>query len=262
MRSPKTFSLAVIVGALALTSVYADPWDKRTIISINAPIQIPNATLQPGTYTLKLLESASNRHIVTVWDKDGMKLVTTVLAIPNYRLQPTGKSVFTFWETPANEPPALRAWFYPGDNTGQEFAYPHGKAHQLAMLNKQEVPVLHERYDSSATAETKEVESSPAPAPVAANDVTPDGATTAAVEPEPIEPAPAPVPEPAVVVEPEPEAVAAAEEPQTPATPAPTPPPADTATLPKTATNWNELLLVGLLTAALGLSTFFVRKRV
>ena len=50
--------------------------------------------------------------------------MTTILAIPNYRLQPTGKTVFTFWETPPGQPKALRAWFYPGDNFGQEFAYP------------------------------------------------------------------------------------------------------------------------------------------
>ena len=71
-----------------------------------------------------------------------MHLVTTVLAIPNYRLRPTGKSIFAMWETPAGQPAALRAWFYPGDNFGQEFAYPKGKAEQIATLTKEEVQTL------------------------------------------------------------------------------------------------------------------------
>ena len=37
-------------------------------------------------------------------EKDEKTVITTILAIPNYRLQPTGKSVFQFWETPAGEP--------------------------------------------------------------------------------------------------------------------------------------------------------------
>jgi hypothetical protein len=33
-----------------------------------------------------------------------------ILAIPNYRLKPTGASTFQFWETPAGQPRAMRAW--------------------------------------------------------------------------------------------------------------------------------------------------------
>ena len=72
----------------------------------------------------KLLDSPSNRHIVQIFNEDESQLITTILAIPNYRLRPAGKTTFEFWETPAGEPTAMRAWFYPGDNFGQEFAYP------------------------------------------------------------------------------------------------------------------------------------------
>ena len=42
--------------------------------------------------------------------------------------------MFTFWETPPGQPKALRAWFYPGDNFGQEFAYPKSAAVQIAAV--------------------------------------------------------------------------------------------------------------------------------
>jgi hypothetical protein len=56
----------------------------------------------------------------------------TILAIPNYRLKATDKTVVTFRERPAGEPEALRAWFYPGRNWGEEFVYPRAKAVELA----------------------------------------------------------------------------------------------------------------------------------
>lgn len=68
--------------------------------------------------------------------------MTTILAIPNYRLKPTGKTVFQFWEVPAGQPRALRAWFYPGDNFGQEFAYPKQTAAQIAAFVKTPVPAI------------------------------------------------------------------------------------------------------------------------
>src|SRR5262249_51477245 len=82
----------------------------------------------------KLLDSASNRHIVQIFDEDQTHIYATVLAIPNYRLQVTGKTVITFVERAACEPQAIRAWFYPGDNFGQEFVYPKSRAAELAKI--------------------------------------------------------------------------------------------------------------------------------
>src|SRR5581483_1512205 len=59
-------------------------------------------------------------------------IYATILAIPNYRLQATDKTVMTFRERPVGQPEALRAWFYPGRNWGEEFVYPKAKALELA----------------------------------------------------------------------------------------------------------------------------------
>jgi len=120
--------------------VTADEWDKKTVLTTKETIQVPNATLEPGTYVFKLLNSESDRNIVQVFNQDGTHLITTILAIPNYRLTPTGKSEFTFWEVPAGQPPAMRAWFYPGNQFGQEFAYPKNSSAQIASYTKTLVP--------------------------------------------------------------------------------------------------------------------------
>ncbi len=142
------FGVALLAAAVT-PPVKADEWDKKTIITITEPVQMPSCcnadhvvVLQPGTYVLALVDSLSDRHIVRVFEKDQKTVVTTILAIPNYRLQPTGDSVFQFWETPAGQPRAMRAWFYPGDNFGQEFAYHKVKSIELARVAKAPVPAV------------------------------------------------------------------------------------------------------------------------
>jgi hypothetical protein len=117
-------------AGVPLFRAQADQWDKKTILTVNQPIQVQEKLLEPGQYVFKLLDSSSDRHIVQIFNGDQTQIIDTVLAIPNYRLQPTGDSRFAFWETPAGSAKALRAWFYPGDNFGQEFRYPK----RLAML--------------------------------------------------------------------------------------------------------------------------------
>jgi hypothetical protein len=219
INSIRVIALTSLAAAFSLAPMAnADEWNKKTILTVNEAVQLPSVVLQPGTYTFKLLDSQSDRHIVQVFDKDGMHLITTILAIPNYRLQPTGKSEFAFWEVPAGQPAAMRAWFYPGDNFGQEFAYPKNMSTQIASSAKMAVPTTTattaEEYKSApvtATNETGETASldsktytrsettevaaapapqpapEPAPAPAAAPVETPQQVAAAAPPPEPVQ---------------------------------------------------------------------------
>jgi hypothetical protein len=144
-------SVGLLAGAALAPSARADEWNKKTILTINESIQVPNKVLPPGTYVMKLLDSQSDRHIVQIFDKNEQHLETTILAIPNYRLEPTGKTQLQFWETPPGQPKALRAWFYPGDNFGQEFAYPKSEAMQIASATHQNVPTTYAQNESELT---------------------------------------------------------------------------------------------------------------
>jgi hypothetical protein len=125
-------TLCVIMFAAGIFGfrAQADQWDKKTILTVDQPIQVQEKLLQPGQYVFKLKDPNSDRHIVQIFNGDQTQIIDTVLAIPNYRSQPSGNSRFAFWETPPGTAKALRAWFYPGDNFGQEFRYPK----HLAML--------------------------------------------------------------------------------------------------------------------------------
>jgi hypothetical protein len=135
-----------LMGALVAPGVKADDWNQKTVVTFSGPVEIPGVhlsgwgVLPAGTYVFKLLDSQSDRHIVQIFNQDESKIYATILAIPNYRLKPTDKTVMTFRERPAGEPEALRAWFAPGMNSGQEFVYPKEKAMQLAKETN--TPVL------------------------------------------------------------------------------------------------------------------------
>ncbi len=188
------FGAALIAAAVA-PPVKADQWDKKTVITINEPVQVPSCcndghvvVLQPGTYVLVLVDSLSDRHIVRVFDKDQKTVITTILAIPNYRLQPTGATTFQFWETPAGQPRAMRAWFYPGDNFGQEFAYHKAQSVEIARVAKAPVPTVV--VESEAELKTAPVvivdekgEEAPLPAPtvVAKSEPAPEREATTPV---------------------------------------------------------------------------------
>jgi LPXTG-motif cell wall-anchored protein len=131
-----------LLGTMALPSARADTWNKKTVVTFSQAVEVPGKILPAGTYTFQLLDSPSDRHIVQIFNADGTQIITTILAINNYRLEPKGDTVMKFSERPGDDPEALRAWFYPGDNFGQEFVYPKARAIQLAQTTKVAVPAV------------------------------------------------------------------------------------------------------------------------
>jgi hypothetical protein len=131
-----------MLGATVLPSARADVWNKKTVVTFSQAVEVPGKVLPAGTYTFQVLDSPSDRHIVQIFNADGTHIIATILAINDYRLQPTGDTVMKFSERPGDSPEALRAWFYPGDNFGQEFVYPKARAIQLAQTTKVAVPAI------------------------------------------------------------------------------------------------------------------------
>jgi MYXO-CTERM domain-containing protein len=211
MKSSRVLALIALAALLAVafaSATSADEWDKTTVVTFDESVQIPGTILQPGTYTFKLADSPSDRHIVQVFNADGTELIATVMAINDYQVDPSDKTIMAFAERPIGEPVALKEWFYPGDLYGQEFVYPKGVAVALPAENNE----------------------STQPAPVAN------------AQPEPA-PAAQPAPQPESNAAPVQEQPAPQASPQTTETPAPAP----ATELPKTASDVPLIGLAGLL---------------
>src|SRR6266513_999104 len=159
--------LALAVLFIGVSTASAQFPSKKTTVTFSAPFEIPgvNAQVLPaGSYVFRLLDSLSDRHIVQVFSKDEKQIYATILAIPNYRLKATDKTVMTFSERAVGEPQAIRAWFYPGDNSGQEFVYPKKRALELAKSTNQTVLYIPDEVAINIVAPVKE----PTEAPVVA----------------------------------------------------------------------------------------------
>jgi hypothetical protein len=222
-----------VLCAIVVPTAKADDWNRKTVITFSGPVEVPGVgqhTLPAGTYVFKILDSQSDRHIVQIFNQDETKVLTTVLAIPNYRLKTTDKTTITFRERPTGQPEALRAWFYPGRAWGEEFVYEKPRALELAKETNE--PVLA----TSIELETAPVDALKT-APIEA--VAPTG--------EPVEVAQVveapPAVEAAPVATPEPVTVAAADP------------------LPKTASSLPLIALIGLLTICAGFALSAFSKR-
>jgi len=135
------FGLAVsLLGLVTASSVRADDFDKKTILTFSGPVEIPGHVLPAGTYTFKLADLMGDRHIVQVFNADGSKIIATFMTVPDYRLKASDETVIRFREMPRGQPEAIRAWFYPGNTVGDEFVYPKHRAMQLAKATKAVVP--------------------------------------------------------------------------------------------------------------------------
>ena len=231
------FGLALVVLALP-AGAKADEWNKLTVVTFSAPVEIPGVgaqVLPAGTYVFKLLDSQSDRHIVQIFNERQDHVFSTILAIPNYRLRATDKTVMTFRERAAGQPEAIRAWFYPGNRWGQEFVYPKKRAIELAKLTNQPVLAMPTELETNLVEPIKSADEPPVialkEAPIEA--VQPTGEVVAITE----------------VVEPPPVQTAAVQSTES------------NQSLPKTASPVPLLGLIGFLSIAAGLGLSAISKR-
>ena len=114
----------ILFGAtFFVPKVQADESDMKTIMTVNEPIQVPGKVLPAGTYVLKLL-NPNDRTLVAIYNADEMHLITTIQGIPDYRATTPDKAILQLENQPEG-PKALKAWFYPGYDSGVEFVYPN-----------------------------------------------------------------------------------------------------------------------------------------
>jgi len=107
--------------------------------------------LAAGTYRFELADPTTGRRVVKVADKDGKKTYGMFISIPNQRMTPSDKPVVMFKEAVAGAPPAVQAWFYPGETFGYEFAYPHDQALKIAKATHQPVMSYTDRSNASTS---------------------------------------------------------------------------------------------------------------
>jgi hypothetical protein len=185
---------ALVATVMSTAALAQGPVDQRTYFTFSAPFELPGGkTLPAGKYTFRILDSASNRHIVQILNESGTEMHTTLMAIPAQRQDPPSEPEIRFMEAPANMPPAIRTWWYPGRTIGHEFIYPKDHARRLAAAQNEPVLTVAGSASSSddmKTADLARVDAKGAETPADEPDVAAETTTARA---EQTTPAPTPV---------------------------------------------------------------------
>lgn len=136
MTWPTRLAAAAVLTLAFASGAVANQWNDRTKLSFDAPIMIPGATLPPGNYVFRLMDSPVFRHMVQIWNEEETKLIATVQAIPTKRIETKGDVVVKLNPTAPGSAVALKSWFYPGTLYGHEFVYTDQQARQIADRTK------------------------------------------------------------------------------------------------------------------------------
>lgn len=130
---------AAVALTAAVLSAQGIPADRATYVTVSGPVSLPGVTLPAGTYLFRLADTQASRNVVQIFDRDRTKIFATIIAIPAERNEPSDEAVITFKETPSDRPPAVRYWYYAGEKSGQEFAYPKEQARLIASASGESV---------------------------------------------------------------------------------------------------------------------------
>jgi hypothetical protein len=114
---------AALLYAALVPGARADQWDKKVIVTFSMAVAVPGHVLPAGTYVFKLVNGIAVEHVVQIWNEDETELLATTLTVPITRTYEPARSTFEFDDRAGKLPVAIKAWFYPADNTGEEFVY-------------------------------------------------------------------------------------------------------------------------------------------
>jgi hypothetical protein len=212
-------AVALTAGVLAAQGVNPD---RSTFVTVSGPVSLPGVTLPAGTYLFRLADTQASRNVVQIFDRDRTKIFATLIAIPATRNEPSDESVITFKETPSDRPPAIHYWYYAGETSGQEFAYPKSQAMQIASASGESVLSVETTgtdFESMKSGEITRVQPGAATESAAQPQTTPatepqsttpqstsPATTTQPAEPQPAAPQTQPAPEPQAATPPAPTA--------------------------------------------------------
>ena len=141
MRALKFFCvMALTASPLCLLGAAPGlPPDAPAKFSVSTQTEIPGLTLQPGAYTIRIMDHYADRVIVRVEGRGDVH--STFIALPNVGIGTPDSSGLINWRNSPSGLAATRGFSFPG-GIEVEFVYPKAEAVTLAKLNANKVPAI------------------------------------------------------------------------------------------------------------------------
>jgi hypothetical protein len=138
-----SIKFSICLASLVLTAVplLAAPATTPNDFTLSTQSNIPGATLQPGAYTIRVLNRLSDRIILRV-DSQNNTLHSTFIGIPNHQIEKPSTTGPVKWSSPSHGAAYLKGWYFPGMPSVVEFVYPKAEALAIASANPAKVPAI------------------------------------------------------------------------------------------------------------------------
>jgi hypothetical protein len=108
--------------------------------SVAERTEVPGLTLQPGSYSIKVIDHLADRYIVRVDSANG-NVHSTFIGLPNATMGKASASGLIKWGAGPEGQNAVRGYTFPGGTTVQ-FVYPKAEAVSIAKSNASKVPAI------------------------------------------------------------------------------------------------------------------------
>lgn len=135
------FAISLAAVILAATSLSAAPIAAPSDFTLSKAVKIPGATLEPGSYAIRIINRLSDRVILQIDSKTGA-VHSTFIGIPNNRIAKPSVRGPVQWSTPSDGPAYIKGWYLPGMSSVVEFVYPKVEALAIASSNPSKVPAV------------------------------------------------------------------------------------------------------------------------
>jgi hypothetical protein len=119
----------------------AAPATPPTDFTLSAPTHIPGATLQPGSYSIHVVNRLSDRVILKIDATNGSQH-STFLGVPNDKIERPASGGPVKWANSSDGTPYIKGWYFPGSSSVVEFVYPKADAVAIATSNPSKVPAV------------------------------------------------------------------------------------------------------------------------
>jgi hypothetical protein len=140
-RSALLFSLSLLVATGAFAAAAGDPDTQE--VSFDKPVQIPEAVLQPGKYTIHLEDHLPDRAIVRITEPGGTDHY--LLTVPSKKMSAASKGLIYFPATA--DTTVLHGWECADCKKPLEFVYPKDEAVKLTAQTGKPILAFDPSYD-------------------------------------------------------------------------------------------------------------------
>ena len=155
LRNLAVSCMFLTLAAASSAKVFGQSTNKITVsggasarLMVSEQMQIPGRVLEPGTYSIQIMDHLSDRMIIRV-DQGGSG-ETTFLALPKSQVAKLAHPGPIFLSAKVKGMAALRGFEFP-DGTIAEFVYPKAEAVALAKANNSEVVAIDPASEGRVT---------------------------------------------------------------------------------------------------------------